>query len=831
MKKIIILVSVFLLCFAPAYATNYVSDISGNWNNPLIWTPNGIPGTWDTATIGDGDTVTITGTETIFTCTIQTGGTLNMSAGSTLNFQDTPGSGFGDIYGDVYLNGEESNWVTIKSENADPTNHWDLIQNNGATFDAQYTIIDEVDGGWTTLKFEGKVIMNYVNITGPIDSYVYFNNPDPGGYIRNIYVDSDTEASIYFYRVGNENLGNPENITTTGHVFLRYISPIIFKNFKIAYLSHYQQEANNLIIKDSEFTHGSRGLFLASSGNFVDGILFVNDTKANFVEFFRDKIEPGKYYEINLINTIWDDTIFDNQYMTNLTYLVSKDHNGVPNDWRYWGGHYNGDISLIKLRDIEYKFGEDDNVRIMQDRLIIDEDAQMDTLNVTENATYEVIDGSTTEGDQVIDMSGDIIITDGNFNNFVIKDMGNTKADFYNAIDIQLQPWSTLPASGASGDIIGRAVNVSGLTANSAMDLNIYYSDADVSGMDENDLRIFRYNGSEWILAPGGVDTANNYVWANNIEDFSLFAIGESNVPEITDVVITPDPAYTDNDLTCTVTASDPNDDPLTYYYTWSNGSTNIASGPISSNTYVLPSVNTEQSDQWTCYASVSDGALSTTTKNDETVIVNNLPTITNVDITPATVYTADDLTCSVIATDADVNDILTYSFNWSNGINSILSGPILNNTHILTSVNTVQEETWTCSVEVSDTFDLVTSSTNITILLTPIEEPNNLPSSRGSGSHTADPTVEYVPLKKPVVTVVEGILEEPEETVSEELPQEAKEEPTIGEVGVGSATGLFNRVEENLAVIATIIIISLGALLFILRKRIIKSMRHKKEK
>jgi len=48
--------------------------------------------------------------------------------------------------------------------------------------------------------------------------------------------------------------------------------------------------------------------------------------------------------------------------------------------------------------------------------------------------------------------------------------------------------------------------------------LRVYYTDAEVAaaGLNENSLRMYRWDGSSWTLvAESGVDTAQNYIWAN----------------------------------------------------------------------------------------------------------------------------------------------------------------------------------------------------------------------------------------------------------------------------------------------------------------------------
>ncbi|MCW3142030.1 MAG: hypothetical protein N2V72_07680, partial [Methanophagales archaeon] len=77
---------------------------------------------------------------------------------------------------------------------------------------------------------------------------------------------------------------------------------------------------------------------------------------------------------------------------------------------------------------------------------------------------------------------------------------------------------------------IRKFVNVTNVTADSWIFLNVSYRDADVSGVDEDSLLLYRWNetASAWELAnetgkPNGVNTTGNYVYAN-VTSFSQIA-------------------------------------------------------------------------------------------------------------------------------------------------------------------------------------------------------------------------------------------------------------------------------------------------------------------
>lgn len=74
---------------------------------------------------------------------------------------------------------------------------------------------------------------------------------------------------------------------------------------------------------------------------------------------------------------------------------------------------------------------------------------------------------------------------------------------------------------------IGRYFEAESLSGESFLNVSLSYEDADVSGVNESTLSLFRFNGTEWEQLPNStVDTANNLVSANITEfsDFGAFA-------------------------------------------------------------------------------------------------------------------------------------------------------------------------------------------------------------------------------------------------------------------------------------------------------------------
>jgi parallel beta-helix repeat protein len=93
---------------------------------------------------------------------------------------------------------------------------------------------------------------------------------------------------------------------------------------------------------------------------------------------------------------------------------------------------------------------------------------------------------------------------------------------------------ATPPADPADKRNISKYVNVTDVTADSWLFLNVSYEEGDLGGVDENSLSMWKHNGTDWTEVPGtnGVNTAENYVYANITEFGSIFApLGNPSVP------------------------------------------------------------------------------------------------------------------------------------------------------------------------------------------------------------------------------------------------------------------------------------------------------------
>ena len=85
----------------------------------------------------------------------------------------------------------------------------------------------------------------------------------------------------------------------------------------------------------------------------------------------------------------------------------------------------------------------------------------------------------------------------------------------------------------ASGGIASRFYEISvtpqnaGTNSSFNASLRLYYSDFDIQGINENNLKLVRLTNDGWIYIGGNVNTSENYVEANNVNDVGLFAFAD----------------------------------------------------------------------------------------------------------------------------------------------------------------------------------------------------------------------------------------------------------------------------------------------------------------
>jgi uncharacterized repeat protein (TIGR01451 family) len=113
----------------------------------------------------------------------------------------------------------------------------------------------------------------------------------------------------------------------------------------------------------------------------------------------------------------------------------------------------------------------------------------------------------------------------GNFAGYITISSFPTTIAFTYDNGIGIKSVATPPADPADKRNISKYVNVTEVTADSWIDMTLYYEEGDLGGVIENSLRLWTHNGTDWTEVPGtnGVNTEVNYVYAN-ITEFSVVA-------------------------------------------------------------------------------------------------------------------------------------------------------------------------------------------------------------------------------------------------------------------------------------------------------------------
>ncbi len=133
-------------------------------------------------------------------------------------------------------------------------------------------------------------------------------------------------------------------------------------------------------------------------------------------------------------------------------------------------------------------------------------------------------------------------------------------------------------------------------------------------------------------------------------------------LPSISNVTLTPDPAYTDDILTCTPNGWNSSvGDPEGYYYIWKNNNV-IILGEYD-NTLDCD-VNCDKGDTIKCEVTPHDSAGNGVMESSSVVISNSLPSV-NLSLSPNPAYWNDSLDCICNATDADGDSADCYYYEF----------------------------------------------------------------------------------------------------------------------------------------------------------------------
>ena len=151
--------------------------------------------------------------------------------------------------------------------------------------------------------------------------------------------------------------------------------------------------------------------------------------------------------------------------------------------------------------------------------------------------------------------------------------------------------------------------------------------------------------------------TATDSNGDTHVDSYSLTL--SNNAPQITSVSLTPSPAKTNDNITCTpVGGSDADNDPITYQYAWyvdgvqQSTTTNTLSAPFGYGEVVK------------CEVQPYDGFDFGTTVDSTIIISNTLPEVTNVTLSPVSVWTNDTISVTAQGSDLD-GQAVSYRYDW----------------------------------------------------------------------------------------------------------------------------------------------------------------------
>lgn len=161
--------------------------------------------------------------------------------------------------------------------------------------------------------------------------------------------------------------------------------------------------------------------------------------------------------------------------------------------------------------------------------------------------------------------------------------------------------------------------------------------------------------------------TAKGDVWtvrATPTDGSTTGPYGEASItiantePTVSNVSISPNSPAISDTLTCSYVLNDADGDTVTETIEWE------LNGAVQNETSASYSGAFSQNDTITCRVTPNDGTVDGAAQEASVTIGNTTPTITSVTLSPTSLYTNDDLTATVVASDAD-GDTLSYTFDW----------------------------------------------------------------------------------------------------------------------------------------------------------------------
>jgi YVTN family beta-propeller protein len=179
--------------------------------------------------------------------------------------------------------------------------------------------------------------------------------------------------------------------------------------------------------------------------------------------------------------------------------------------------------------------------------------------------------------------------------------------------------------------------------------------------VDDQTLAVAQTSALPWEPALAALHQDGHlYVAARSANLLAALTVG--NQPPVVDgVTLSPSSPLTNDLLTASVTAHDPDNDPLTFTYQWSRNGT-VLPAATGSALDLSSSGNGDRGDTIKVVVTASDG-IATASNSASVMIGDSAPTV-SVSLTPASPTTSSLMTATATGADAD-GDALTYTFTW----------------------------------------------------------------------------------------------------------------------------------------------------------------------
>lgn len=281
--------------------------------------------------------------------------------------------------------------------------------------------------------------------------------------------------------------------------------------------------------------------------------------------------------------------------------------------------------------------------------------------------------------------------------------------------------WATatyqVPEAGAAPNTAPTASNLllgpNGATTVSTLSLSYTYNDADNDPESGTIIDWFRdgvqitnagttaassltAKNQEWyaVVTPSDGSDAGTSVTSNTL-------VIANTIPTVGSPTIQPSSPESDDDLSYSASASDADQDILTYETRW------LLEGSVISdldNSQTVPSYATRNGENWSMEVRVDDGEATSAWQAAQTVQIgsveqNTPPEVVTVDISPLTPTTTDALSVTYVYADADNDAEVRQEIEWyRNGVlDTVYQGTDV------PSTSTEKGQTWSARVRVSD--------------------------------------------------------------------------------------------------------------------------------